>query len=116
MFRNDGLEISLRRDGPARRSRLYLADRASTANTTLSKYRLPERRYQKHADVTEIKSNQVQRKEIIIWRPPGSSFDSGGLEISSDGLETKCNVNKYSFGNRRARALTTAVSKSVATV
>ena len=101
---------------PARRSRLYLADRASTANTTLSKYRLPERRYQKHADVTEIKSNQVQRKEIIIWRPPGSSFDSGGLEISSDGLETKCNVKKYSFGDRRARALTAAVSKSVATV
>ena len=41
----------------------------------------------------------MQRKEIIIWRPTGSSFDSGGLEISSDGLETKCNVTKYSFGD-----------------
>ena len=61
-------------------------------------------------------SNQMQRNEIIIWTPPGSSFHSGGLEISSDGLKIKCNVKKRSFGDRRARALTAAVSKSVATV
>ena len=63
-----------------------------------------------------------ERNEIIIWRATVSSFDSDALEISSDGLETgsdgleaKCNVKKYSFG-RRSRALTAAVSKSVATV
>ena len=57
----------------------------------------------------------MKRKEIIIWRPPVSSFDSGGIEIGSDGLEAKGNVTKYSFGTRRSRALTAAVSKLVAT-